>query len=161
MNRASPRTVRDAVTAARAAVVAAAFTAACSGLTAQTNSFATLAEARAAGAIANGYLPEGLPPGTHDIREGHVPGTSQKWGLFEYPQSEESLVRALLQPDEVSLVHERCDVPPRVEWWPPMLRGPLDRARLEPTGIHTYRSRTGNLLVAVNWSQGRAYYCAQ
>ncbi len=74
---------------------------ACSGITSQTNSFASLAEARQAGAIANGWIPEGLPPGSHDIREGHVPGTSQRWGLFEYPQGEEAVLRELLQPDEI------------------------------------------------------------
>lgn len=132
--------------------------AACSGINAQTNSFATLSEARQAGAVSQGWIPEGLPGGAHDIREGHVPGTRQRWGLFEYPKSEEGSLRALLQPEEIALDRERCEVPGRIEWWPLMLRGALDRERLAATGTRVYRAKEGNLLVAVNWSQGRAYY---
>jgi hypothetical protein len=138
--------------------VAVAGVAACSGINAQTNSFATLGEARQSGAVSQGWIPEGLPAGAHDIREGHVPGTRQRWGLFEYPKSEEGSLRALLQPEEIALDRERCEVPGRIEWWPLMLRGALDRERLAATGIRVYRAKEGNLLVAVNWSQGRAYF---
>ena len=138
--------------------IALVLSTACSGINAQTHSFATLAEARQSGAIANGWLPEGLPTESHDIREGHVPGTSQRWGIFEYPTAQEGSLRALLQPDEISLDGQRCEIPGRVEWWPVMLRGSLDGARLSSTGIRAYRAKAGDLLFAVNWSQGRAYF---
>lgn len=131
---------------------------ACSGLNAQTNSFATLAEARQSGAIANGWIPEGLPPGSHDMREGHVPGTPQRWGILDYPTAQEASLRALLQPGEISIDGQRCEVPGRIEWWPVMLRGAIDGARLSSTGIRAYRAKAGNLIFAVNWSQGRAYF---
>jgi hypothetical protein len=136
-------------------IVAAA---ACSGIKSQTNSFATLVEARQAGAITNGWIPDGLPPGSHDIREGHVPGTSERWGLFEYPHAEEAALRGLLQPDEIAADGQRCDVPPRIEWWPLILRGQLDGTRLAATGVRVYRAKQDELLFAVNWAQGRAYY---
>lgn len=135
--------------------------AACSGIKAETNSFATLDEARQAGAITDGRMPQGLPPASHDIREGHVPGTPQRWGLFEYPQAEEAALRGLLQPDEISADAQRCEVPARIEWWPRMLRGQLDGAQLAATGVRMYRAKEGNLLFAVNWNQGRAYYWSQ
>ena len=106
-------------------------------------------------------MPPGLPSGSHDIREGHVPGTSQRWGLFEYPQAEEGSLRGLLQPAEISVDGQRCEVPARIEWWPVMLRGQLDGSRLAATGIRMYRAKEGNLLFAVNWGQGRAYYWSQ
>ena len=140
------------------AIGIALLAAACSGIKAQTNSFATLDEARQAGAIADGRMPQGLPPASHDIREGHVPGTSQRWGLFEFPNAEEAALRGLLQPDEISVDGQRCEVPARIEWWPLMLRGQLDGSRLATTGIRIYRAKEGNLLFAVNWGQGRAYY---
>src|SRR3954454_10183799 len=90
----------------------------CAGISSQTNSYATLVEARQAGAIANGWMPEGLPTASHDIREGHVPGSSHHWGLFEYPQAEEGMLRALLEPQETTIEDLRCDVPARIEWWP-------------------------------------------
>jgi hypothetical protein len=143
------------------AIVLALVAAACSGIKSQTNSFATLDEARQAGAIAEGRMPSGLPPGSHDIREGHVPGTSQRWGLFEYPHTEEGSLRGLLRPDEISVEGQRCEVPARIEWWPVMLRGQLDGGRLAATGVRMYRAKEGNLLFAVNWGQGRAYYWSQ
>jgi len=141
--------------------LAASLLAACSGIKAQTNSFATLDEARLAGAITDGRMPQGLPPGSHDIREGHVPGTPQRWGLFEYPHEEEASLRGLLQANEISADGQRCEVPARIEWWPRILRGQLDEPQLAATGIRMYRAKEGNLLFAVNWNQGRAYYWSQ
>jgi hypothetical protein len=132
--------------------------AACAGIDAQTNSFSTLDEARQAGAIANGWIPDGLPPGSHDIREGHVPGTPQRWGVIEFPHSEEASLRALLQPEEIPLDGQRCEVPGRVEWWPVILRGTLHGERIAATQLSAYRARTGDLMFAVNWNQGRAYF---
>lgn len=134
--------------------------AACSGVKARTNTFATLADARAAGAISNGWIPDGLPQQSHDLREAHVPESSQHWGLFEYPPSEEAALRALINPEEMSLAGQRCDIPARIEWWPLVLRGDLNGERVAATGLHAYRSRTGNLIFAINWRQGRAYYWA-
>ena len=92
-------------------IAAGTFVIGCAGIKSQTNSYATLAEARQSGAIANGWIPEGLPTGSHDIREGHVPGTSQRWGLFEYPHAEEGTLRAMLEPQEISADGLPCDVP--------------------------------------------------
>jgi hypothetical protein len=139
-------------------VAAAMFLAACAGIKSQTNSYATLTEARASGAIAKGWIPEGLPTGSHDIREGHVPGASQRWGLFEYPQAEEATLRAMLEPQEIAADGLPCDVPARIEWWPPVLRGPLDGSRVAATGARLYHAKSGGFMFAVNWNQGRAYY---
>ena len=133
---------------------------ACSGVASRTNAFATMAEARDAGAVRQGWVPEGLPPHAHDLREAHLPNSSKRWGLFEYPQSEEETLRALLQPQEISLDGEHCDIPARIEWWPVALRGHLDGGRIAATGIRAYRSKAGDLIFAVNWRQGRGYYWA-
>jgi hypothetical protein len=131
---------------------------ACSGITSKTNSFATLDEARAAGAISAGWVPEGLPPHAHDLREAHLPDSDRRWGLFEYPVEEQDTLRALLDPQEISLEGRRCDIPPRIEWWPVALRGRLDAGRIAATGLRAYPSTRGDLIFAVNWRQGRAYY---
>ena len=141
-------------------VVPIALAAACSGINSQTNSFATLAEARQAGAVGQDRIPEGLPPGSHDLREAHVPGTRQRWGIINFPEAEAGVLRALLAPEETSLDGQRCDAPGRIEWWPIVLRGDLNGERIAATGIRSYRSKEGQLIFAVNWSQGRAYYWA-
>jgi hypothetical protein len=130
----------------------------CAGVNSQAYSFATLEEARQAGAMAQGWVPEGLPAGSHDLRVAQVPGTSQHWGIVNFPAAEDGPLRALLQPQEVLLTGQHCDMPPRFEWWPMVLRGRLDGERLAATGLRGYRARTGNRLFAVNWKQGRAYY---
>jgi hypothetical protein len=136
------------------------FAIACSGVRAKTNAFATLDQARQAGAIDQGWVPRGLPPGTHDLREAHLPESDRRWGLFEYPASEEATLRSLLQPGEISLDGQRCDIPARIEWWPVALRGDLDATRIGATGIRAYRSKAGDLMFAINWQQARAYYWA-
>ena len=137
-----------------------AFAVACSGVNSQTNAFATLAEARQAGAIAQGWIPDGLPSSSHDIREAHLPGTRQRWGIINFSQAEADSLRALLNADEISLDGQRADAPGRIEWWPIVLRGDLQGDRIAATGIRGYRSKDGQLLFAVNWNQGRAYYWA-
>ena len=132
--------------------------AACSGIESRTYSFATLAEAREAGAIEQGLVPEGLPPGTREIRQAYVPGTAQRWGIINFPPEEGDVLRAMLDPDELPLDGYRCDIPARIEWWPIVLRGSLDDERIRLTGLRAYRTQDGALIFAVNWSQGRAYY---
>jgi hypothetical protein len=141
-----------------AAATIVSLTIACSGVTSKTNAFATLAEARQAGAIEQGWIPEGLPPGAHDLREAHLPRSTSRWGLFEYPPAQEDVLRSLLQPQEIPLDGQHCGIPARIEWWPVALRGDLDGARLAATGLRAYRSKAGDLIFAINWGQSRAYY---
>lgn len=125
-----------------------------------TAAYATLGDAEAAGAISRGWIPAGLPPGAHDLREAHDERSARRWGLFSFPPAQGDDLRRLLAPDEESFAGWRCDIPPRIEWWPVSLRGALHDEKLKATGLRAYRSRSGELLFAVNWNQGRAYYWA-
>lgn len=131
---------------------------ACANINSQTNSYATLDEARRAGAVEQGLVPGWLPPGSHDLREAHVPGTTSIWGIVNFPVDEGDTLRAALIPEEVSLDGMEVHMPGRIEWWPIELRGPLNGERLGIVGIKGYRARHNDLVVAVNWKQGRAYY---
>jgi len=123
-----------------------------------TNSYPTLDEARAAGAIAPGRMPDTLPSGSHDLREARDLDTQRRWGLFSFPSAQQDQLLAMLDPQEISLTGQTCDVPGRIEWWPLLLRGPLDDERIRATGIRAYKSARGDLIFAVNWNQGRGYY---
>jgi hypothetical protein len=123
-----------------------------------TESYATLAEAEKAGAIARGWIPSGLPPSTHELREAHNSETNRKWGLFNFAPDDGAALRQRLQPEEVSVAGMRCDIPHRIEWWPVLLRGSLDPDQVKASGLQAFRHRDGNLIVLVNWPQGRAYY---
>ena len=139
------------------AIVVAA-TSGCRDIEVVTATYATLAEARQAGAIANGWMPQGLPEGAHDIREAHDLDTNRRWGLFSFSGADHDAMRALLTIEELPPGRLSCDVPGRIEWWPVLLRGTVDREAVRAAGLRAYRTRAGRLVFAVNWNQGRAYY---
>ena len=122
-----------------------------------TESYATLKEAAAAGAIDRGWVPRGLPPGAYELRDAHDLDSNRRWGLFNFPQAEADALRATLG-SEISLDGHRCRAPRRIEWWPQILRDDLDPRKIAATGLRAYSAREGDLVFAVNWSQGRAYY---
>ncbi len=122
-----------------------------------TASYATLAEAEAAGAVREGWLPAGLPPGTYEIREAHDPRSPRRWGLFNFPPDEEHAMRGLIGAER-PFAGLQANPPRRIEWWPVLLRRELDQERIAATGLRAYESRDGELIFAINWSQGRAYY---
>ena len=146
----------------RPAILAALLIAAgaCRNIDVVTDSYATLDEATKAGAIERGWVPDGLPPGTTEIRDAHDLDSNRHWGLFLFPRSEGDVLRRLLQPDEATLAGRTIDIPGRVEWWPVLLRGALDEEKIKSTGLRAYRSVRGDRLFLVNWQQGRAYYWA-
>jgi hypothetical protein len=127
----------------------------CRDIEVVTGSYTNLADAR--GAIEAGWIPTGLPRGTHDLREAHDLDTNRRWGLFSFPPAEGEALRGLLT-DEIPVAGLRCDIPARIEWWPLVLRGDLNPERVSTTGLTAHRSRDGDLIFVVNWKQGRAYY---
>ena len=142
-----------ALPAALAVVLSAA---ACTGVNAKTATYANLADA--APAIQRGWVPADLPPSSYELRVAYVPDGWQRWGIINFPTAAGDQLRALLQPDEVSLAGLRCDIPSRIEWWPVQLRQELDPERIAATGAKAYRAKQPDLIWVVNWSQGRAYY---
>lgn len=142
------------------AVLVLAMAGACSGANARTHSFNTLSAAIEAGAVEQGLLPAGLPPGTREIRIGYLPDGRGRWGLFNFPPDQGPALKQILQPQEIPLEGQRVDVPGRIEWWPRALRGTLDGERLGATGLKGYKTLDGTRVVAINWAQGRAYYWA-
>ena len=128
----------------------------CSGIDVQIGVYQTLDEARAAGAIDRGWVPQGLPPSATDLREGHL-GDGRRWGVFAFDSAHGDTLKNLLGP-EITTGPVECEAPGRLEWWPRILRSPIDLERVRSTGLHVYDSRDGRLRFAVNWSQGRAYY---
>jgi hypothetical protein len=138
------------------AVVTALLLSACGGGNAKTASFATAAEAKQA--IDRGWIPVNLPSGAYELRAAYVPDSWQRWGIINFRDDSAAELRGLLQPEEISLAGMRCEVPPRIEWWPVQLRQDLDVERISATGARAYRGRTAHMVWVINWKQGRAYY---
>jgi hypothetical protein len=131
--------------------------AACRDVDVVTESYATYQDAIAAGAVERGWVPRGLPTGTREMREAHDLDSSRRWGLFNFPTDQADSFKALLG-NEISLAGHACNPPRRIEWWPLLLRDELDHERIASTGLLAYQAREGDLIFAVNWKQGRAYY---
>jgi hypothetical protein len=132
-----------------------ALLAACGDLRVKVGVFDTVDEARAAGAIAAGWVPDGLPRTVGDLREGHMPD-GRHWGVFTFPRAEESAIRGLLG-DEITSGTLTCVPPGRLEWWPRVVQTPVNVDQVRATGFRLYRAHDGRTYI-VNWGQGRAYY---
>jgi hypothetical protein len=129
--------------------------AACGDLRVTVSVFDNVDEARAAGAVAAGWVPDALPKSAGDLREGHLPD-GRYWGVFTFPRSDEAAVRALVG-DEITSGTLACDPPGRLEWWPQIVQSPVSVDQVRATGFKLYHGREGRTFV-VNWGQGRAYY---
>jgi hypothetical protein len=128
------------------------------GRTVHTATYATMAEARSAGAIDRGWVPGSIPASAYELRAAYALDRADRWGLFNFRAADAEALRSILEPEEVSLAGTVMDIPPRIEWWPVLLRGRLDAERIKTTGLRAYRAKSASLLFAVNWEQGRAYY---
>ena len=128
----------------------------CSDLRVKEGIYATVDEAKAAGAIQAGWVPAGLPAGAADVREGHLPD-GRHWGVFTFAPGDADGLRALVGP-EMTSGPLLCEPPGRLEWWPRILYGQIDLDTVRSTGFRVYRESGGPRTFAVNWGQGRAYY---
>ncbi len=140
-----------------AAVAGGAGLTGCRNVDVITESYASLAEAQAAGAVDRGWLPKGLPPGTRELRVAHDLDSNRRWGLFNFPPAEGDALRRQIGA-ELSFDGLSCRPPRRIEWWPVLLREQLEHERIAATGLLGYAAKETDLIFAVNWAQGRAYY---
>jgi hypothetical protein len=129
----------------------------CSDLRVKVGVFDNVDEARAAGAVAAGWVPDALPKSASDLRVGHLPD-GRYWGVFTFPKADEPAVRALLG-DEIPAGTLTCDPPGRLEWWPRIVFTPVNVGQVRATGFRVYRGAgAATRTYVVNWGQGRAYY---
>lgn len=133
----------------------------CMGASVHTATYASFAEARAAGAVDTGLVPSILPHEAYELRAAYAVDGPQRWGLFNFRETDTEALRAVLHADEIPFAGIEMEIPGRIEWWPVILRGKLDAERIQATGLRAYRVRSGDMIIAVSWKQGRAYYWTQ
>jgi hypothetical protein len=129
---------------------------ACDDLRVKMGIYANLDEARKAGALTNGWVPDGLPASAADLREGHVPD-GRHWGVFSFAAADAEAVRTLVGGSEITTGTLSCEPPGRLEFWPRVLLSPVNVERVRSTGFRLYTGRDSRTY-AINWGQGRAYY---
>jgi len=126
----------------------------CGDLRVKIGIYANLDEARKAGALSSGWVPEGLTDAS-DLREGHLPD-GRHWGAFSFPLGAAAPLKSLLG-QEITTGTLSCEPPGRLEFWPRVLHSPIDVERVRSTGFKLYSGRDSRTY-AINWGQGRAYY---
>lgn len=141
----------------RRMLIAVAFLAlaGCGDLQVKVAVFNSADEARAGGAIAAGWVPDGVPAAATDLRAGYMPD-GRHWGVFAFRAGDEPAVRGLAR-DEITSGTLECEPPGRLEFWPRLLLTPIDVERVRSTGFRLYRGGDARTY-AINWGQGRAYY---
>jgi hypothetical protein len=139
-------------------VCAALILAGCGDVNVETDSYATMLEARQRGAVERGWVPAFLPDAMYELRAAYDTSGARRWGIANFRPADADVVRAVLAPGDAALSGVSVDIPPRIEWWPIALRNQLDPDTIAATGLRAHRSRDGAYLFAVNWNQGRAYY---
>jgi hypothetical protein len=130
--------------------------------------YPSLAEARKAGAIDRGWIPEELlPASSRSLHEVHDLSPSREWCAFEFTPADSRNLRTNLKAVDalpVALGH----VPkPGVAWWPSALTGDLDITEIRKTGLDLYlvtRPATSvsnqTWLFAFDWSTGHGFFYA-
>jgi hypothetical protein len=119
------------------------------------SSYASMAEARRAGMVDRGWLPDILPDGATRVRERHNVDTNETWCAFDLAASEAARLQAAMSPLTPSELSARSLRAPGVGWWPKVLEGKLDSRAIDNAGMKLYTS--GPLLFAFDAGERRAF----
>ena len=130
------------------------------------SSYPSLAEADKDGAITRGWIPDDLlPSSSRTIHELHDLSPSREWCAFEFATDDSQRLRKSLKSIDVLPLSVRSIRNPDVSWWPSVLKGDLDVAKIRSDGFDLYEvERPANsvmtdvLLFAVDWSKGRGFF---
>jgi hypothetical protein len=127
--------------------------------------YPSLADARKDGAIDRGWIPDFLPESSRSIHELHDLSPSTAWCAFEFLPTDSAVLRKSLKADAGSLSRVRRVPDPGKSWWPAVLAGDLDDAKIHGAGFELYAlvepetaSTKEVLLFAIDWSNGRGFF---
>jgi len=111
-----------------------------------------MSEARRAGEVDRGWLPDILPDGATNVRERHNIDTNETWCSFDLTGAESSRLRAAMSPLAPHHVSAWVVRPPGVGWWPRVLEGALDSRAVDKSGMEA-----GSLVFALEAGGRRGY----
>lgn len=128
--------------------------------------YPSLAEAEKDGAIARGWIPDDLLPGSsRAIYEVHDLSPSTQWCAFEFDPAGSQRLRKNLKSIDVIPAPVRRVPNPHVAWWPRVLKGNIDMDTIHKEKFELYvveRPETSVtrevLLFAIDWSKGRGFF---
>ena len=127
--------------------------------------YPSFADAKKDGAIDRGWIPDFLPGSSRSIRELHEISPSMAWCSFEFLPTDSSALRKKLNADGGYLSSVRRVPDPGKSWWPSVLAGDIDAARIHGAGFELYvlvepetASTKQALLFAIDWAKGRGFF---
>ncbi len=127
--------------------------------------YPSLADAKTHGAIDRGWIPDFLPEGSRSIHELHDISPSTQWCAFEFSDGDAPALHNRLKSDGPSIPLLRHVPDPGKTWWPAVLAGSLDAARIHGAGLDLYAivepetaSTNEVLLIAIDWARGRGFF---
>jgi hypothetical protein len=128
--------------------------------------YPTLADAKNDGATDRGWAPDYvLPASVHSIHEAHELSPENEWCAFEFvPSDSQKLQKGLKRVDALPTAVRR--VPnPHAPWWPAVLNGDLDVAKIRAAGFEVYTFErpatsvtTATYVFAIDWANGRGFF---
>ncbi len=127
--------------------------------------YPSLADARKAGEIDRGWIPDYFPQSSHSIHILHDPESPRTWCAFEFsPADFYALQRNLTHIDRLpARVRDLDD--PNEPWWPDFLVGNLNLAEIHRRGFSVYvvieqetESSTSPLLFVIDSVNGRGFF---
>ena len=129
--------------------------------------YPTFADADRDGAITRGWIPPFLPRNSSSIREIHDLSPSEEWCAFDFTPSDSYLQSKLTREIRTLPPSLRRVQSPGVSWWPSVLTGDLNLAKIHSEGFALYivvapeTERTStSMLVAVDWQKGLGFFFA-
>lgn len=124
----------------------------------QEATFLDVKAARAAGAVARGWVPIDLPESATELQELHDLDTNEVWGTFRLPPTDTPGTIGLTRV-EASRIDGHPVRSPSVGWWPRELSGDLSARSLQEQGFELYSTPAPNgFWIAVNRARGRGFF---
>src|SRR5438105_775773 len=97
--------------------------------------YPSLVDAKKDGAIDRGWIPDFLPESSRNIHELHEISSPTTWCAFEFVLTDPATLRKSLKADAGSLSLVGHVPSPRKSWWPAVLVGNLDTAKIHEAGF--------------------------
>ena len=141
-----------------AAVLLVVAARACTVYETPVEEYPSLAEARAAGAIDRGWIPDFLPPNATHLREVHRIDSNERWLAFTAPLPELRAMASQLAP----LSYESARRTANRSWvvggdWPPELSKRFWHTPRSTSLLSYHISKAERYCVAIEWRTGRGW----
>ncbi|MGH9734265.1 MAG: hypothetical protein ACRD8A_06730 [Candidatus Acidiferrales bacterium] len=127
--------------------------------------YSSLVDAKNAGEIDRGWIPDYLPASSHAIHIVYDPESPRTWCAFEFsPSDAQGLQKNLTHVDTVPARVKHLDGPGE-SWWPDFLTGGLDLPRIRSQGFDLYvaaepdvQSNTDLVLFVLDSANGQGFF---